>query len=844
MALLASIIVVPPNLNAQTQAEEPQKEPEAPTIGKVVINFTGLSNVNEEVARANMALREGVPYDPVTVDRDIRSLYRSGLFEYIEVRLASAGEGVVDVIFDIRPKFRISAISFEGNERFSNSRLERELKEIAVNLVLNEPNVKAGAETLQEFYLKRGFSQARVDYEIDRSPSSGYGTVTFLIKEGRKFKIGKIAFDGNEAFTSRKLRKKMETKKWGFFSVITGSGKFNQDKFEDDLEKLKDEYRNKGYLDIDIDPARVRFDYPSKRRMRITVDVDEGKQYKVGSIDFVGNEVYKTDILKLMLRVLPGAIYEPEKLDEDVERIEKFYGQFGYMETRVRLEREPNVETGDIDLNYRVYESEQFKVESIDIEGNTKTKSVVVLRELALSPGSSFDSVRMESSRMRLENSRYFEDVNVTDQSTNIPGRKDLRITFNEGRTGNFSFGAGFSSLEGGVFFVELTQSNFDILNWRGAFQGDGQKFRLKASFGGQSTQVILSFEEPWLFERRLAFGFTIFDTSTDYDGLSYDQFNKGFEVYLRKRLFELVEGRLSYSLSENDFVAGQGVSEDEEFRLLSSRGVTSSLSLTLSRDTRDRLINPYRGARLELQLDSAGGALGGDFDFYKIETRNAFYLPLAERFSQTIEFLVRAGVVNESSDDSLVPWNQRFFLGGPSTLRGFELREVSPLEAQVRTASFAGTIDSEDDLVVAGPAYYNPGKTYGMLGIEYSFGLTDDFRIAAFYDGGFVNRDAWDFSTSQFDDVQQLQTGRNPADLPDGVDLDDFLYDNYLISRPNSGWNDNWGVGIRMSMMGTPLRLDYAIPITTSEVPDVVNDQNLSNDKGGQFNFTFGGRF
>ncbi|MBC2604633.1 outer membrane protein assembly factor BamA [Pelagicoccus albus] len=798
--LLLALFLVPLTLLSLSAQEEEEAEP--PTINQLIINFTGLSNVNEEVARANMSLREGEVYDPVAVDRDIRSLYRSNLFEYIEARIAPAGENTIDVIFDIRPKFRISAIIFEGNDKVSNGKLKTEAT-IQVNQVLNEPRVKGSAEALQEMYLKKGFSQARVDYKIDRSPVTGFATVTFQIREGRKFKIGKVNFVGNETVKDRKLKKKMQTKKWGFFSVLTNSGRFDRDKFEDDLETLKDVYREEGFLDIDIDPANVQFSYPKENRMQIDINVGEGKQYKIGNIEFVGNKTYEDSVLRLMLRSVPGSVYSPEKLDEDVGRIEDFYGQFGFMETRVRMERVPNTETGDIDIQYVVYESEKFQVESVDIEGNTKTKSVVVLRELALTPGSTFDSVRMEASRMRLDNTRYFEDTNVTPQSTNVPGRKDVRVTFREGRTGNFSFGAGFSSLEKGVFFIELTQSNFDIFNWRGAFQGDGQKFRLKAQIGSYSNSMVLAFEEPWLFERRLAFGFQIFNQETNYENQYYNSVQQGFEVSLRKRLIEIIEGKISYSLTEQDFEAYESL--DSAALLANSIGTSSRLNLLLIRDSRDRLINSLRGMRLELDLTRAGDFLGGDFDFYKVESRNAFYLPLSEKFTQTVEFLVRAGVVQETDDSTLVPYEERFFLGGPNTLRGFEYRDVSPKEG-----GSASNLPWE-----AG------GKTYGLFGAEYSFGITEDFRIAAFYDGGFVNKETGDFSLNR----------EKVYDEYGGV--------TYFAGQRRSGWNDNYGFGIRMSMMGTPLRLDYAIPLSTDGLAD-----DGGNDNGGQFNFTFGGRF
>jgi outer membrane protein insertion porin family len=550
--------------------------------------------------------------------------------------------------------------------------------------------------------------------------------------------------------------------------------------------------------------------------MVIVIGVDEGKEYKVGSVNFEGNELYKDDILRLMLRVKPGDRYRPERLDEDLERIEDFYGQFGYMETRVRLTRVPNVTTGNIDIEYEIYESEKYQVESIEIEGNTKTKSTVVIRELALGPGSTFDSVRMDASRMRLENTRYFEDVNVTPQVNQIPGRRDLKITFREGRTGNFSFGAGFSSLEKGTFFVELTQSNFDIFNWRGAFQGDGQKFRLRAQIGSLSSQIVLAFEEPWLFERRLAFGFNLFDTSNSYSSL-YEVGQTGFDVYIRKRLIELIEARLSYSLVSYGY-SGFSSELDQSQRELfeQSNGEISKVNLLLLRDRRDRIINTFSGSRYELDLTTAGGPLGGVFQYNKIESRNLFHLPLSTWHSQTIAFLVRAGVVKESGDSTFVPFEERFYLGGPNTLRGFEFRDVSPKES--------GFIPLDPNLRGTSPLERRPyevgGKTYGLFSAEYTIGFTDGFHGAIFYDGGFVNKAAGDFSLDR-EQATALYGGQ-------GVTL----------GYNNSGWNDNFGVGIRISVMGTPLRLDYAIPITTSGTPDIGG-----NDNGAQFNFTFGGR-
>ena len=206
------------------------------------------------------------------------------------------------------------------------------------------------------------------------------------------------------------------------------------------------------------------------------------------------------------------------------------------------------------------------------------------------------------------------------------------------------------------------------------------------------------------------------------------------------------------------------------------------------------------------MNLNYAGDFLGGDFDFVKIESRNAFYLPLSRKFTQTVEFLFRAGVADETDDNSLVPHEERFFLGGPNTLRGFQFRDVSPKEF--------GTPFGRPPVEIG-------GKTYGMFGAEYSLGIVDDFRIAAFYDGGFVNKVAGDFGLKRSRQFYEFGGVR------------------YLAGQRRSGWQDNYGFGIRLSLMGTPLRLDYAIPLTT-EGP--IGEGG--NDDGAQFNFTFGGRF
>jgi outer membrane protein insertion porin family len=759
---LAALLCFGP-LMAWAQLEQPGA---GFTVGTVTVRFEGIANVNEQVVRANMQVREGAELDDTIIDRDIRSLYRTGLFEFIEVKREVRPGQVVNLVYEVTPKFRVLNVRYVGNERVRTRRLERETKTRA-NLALDERQVKEDSEKIREYYQKNGYNQVSVYYEIDRDRSTGFGTVTFRIEEGNKVRIGRMQFVGNESIGNRQLRKAMETKRWWALSWLTGSGRFKDDDFEDDLDKLRDAYREEGFLDVQIRPDLIRFNYPNPRRLDITIVINEGRQYRIGDITITGAEIYPSQLLRLALRQRPGMVYVPSKLAEDVEALEKFYGREGYLDTQVRLLRRPNLTTGDIDLEYQVNESEQFYVESINIEGNTKTKSIVILRELVLGPGDVFNTVRMEVSKLRLENTRFFDDVNVTPESTNIPGRRNLKVAVREGRTGNLTFGAGFSSLERAVVFAELTQSNFDLFNRRSFFQGDGQKFRLRLQLGSQSSEAVLSFEEPWLFERQLALGFTLFRTSSDFNSALYSEVRTGGEVYLRKRLFELVDGRLAYTYE----VVEIG-NVDPSLGGFFTGGSTniSKVGLQLLRDTRDKIINTTRGNRAELNFEVAGGPFGGDENYYKVEFRGSQFFPTFEFQEQVLSIIGRAGVVDSFGSSTDVPFFDKFFLGGPYTLRGFEYRQVGPRNQFGEPTG---------------------GNTYGFLSLEYTFDIVSPIRFAIFYDAGFVNAGSYKFSPARY--------------------------------------NDNIGFGIGLFVAGAPLRLDFGIPLTTDRFNNEGNQFNFS---------------
>ena len=798
MRILQTLVFAVASLLAaglSSQFTHAQEAETYPRINRIITEFDGFRSASDQYVMANVQLRPGMNYNPVLLDQSIRTLYSTGYFELVEARVDKAQNQTIDVVFELVSKYTIERIRFLGNDKYTDSRLASKA-EVETGNLLDEYLVSVGADNIAAYYVEKGFPDVEVDYRIQRDEQTGYAVVTYDVKEGGKVRIDEILFEGNEAFTDKKLLKQLETSEHGWLSWLTGSGKFDEKKFKEDLTILRKFYRDSGFLDCEINEDKVSFDFVESDEIVITIPLVEGQLYYLGEFSIENATIYTTDELLGELRLEQGDPFSPQDVDAAAIAIRDYYTSSGYLDSRVRAERVPNMETRQIDVVFRVRESEKFYVESINVEGNTKSKSRVIIRELALSPGDVFDLRRMNVSERRLKNINFFEDVRLNPEPTNIPGRKDLGITVREGRTGSFTFGAGFGSVESAVIYFEVSQGNFDLFNWRSGFQGDGQKFRFRASVGTTSNQILIAFEEPWLFEQRLAFGVEIYRTESDFNSADYNELRTGFEIYLRRRLFELVEARLSYrmelveifdvdrnpdpTLAGTDIRADGSVANDgvaDVFQRAEGEDLVSRVGLTFLRDTRETLLFTRKGNRSSLEFEYAG--IGGDINYYKMEGRTAQFIPTFDAYEQSLSIVARAGSVAPFGQSDSVPFYDRFYLGGPDTLRGFDYREVGPRDSDTT---------ARDEAV--------GGNSYALVSFEYGFRIAEPLGLVVFYDWGFVNENDFDFSMSDY--------------------------------------ADNWGVGARIMLMGSPLKLDLGMPITS---PEGVGG-------GTQFNFSFGTRF
>ena len=795
-------------------------QPAGPKIDRVDVKYIGPASVSEQFVRSNIRLKAGDIYLPMATEDDIHALYATGQFYNIRVTAEPADDGGVVLTYVVQARPRLTDIKIQGNKKLSDSKIWKKIT-VKVGQPFDEQKMFSDCQEIQKLYEKNGRAGTQVKYVPNIDENAGRGTVTFEITEAQKIKIKQIDLIGAAAFSQKELRKQLKTKRRWMFSWLTGSGVFKEDDFDDDRDQLAEFYHGRGYLDFEI--KDVKFDHPVTNKMVIRFYIYEGRQYKVGSVTFTGNKLFNAEEIhrglqsvhnfehskdKLGPHGLPmdaGDIFTPDGLNKDTQAIEDFYGSKGYIDVvrgpALRAEYIPNVETGTMDLEFQINEGQKSHVEKIDIRGNLKTKDKVIRRELAISPGETFDMVRVKISKQRLEGLQYFDKVDMRPEATDPPiaGRKDLIVNVEEQNTGNFMLGAGFSSVDALVGYAEVTQGNADLFH-PPTFTGAGQKLRLFVQLGTERQDYELSFVEPWFLNRKLSFGVDLYRHQWDFESPNniYDETRTGMRLSLTRALWsDFLIGSVSYTLEDVGISLNSGFHGDETtpgtplnpfppqvprnvpLAILDQTGdhLYQRFGITLAYDTRNSVQLPNHGQRTEIDPEFSIG----DTTYYKVEAKTAWYFPGLFK-GHVIEAVGRAGIADSLSSGD-VPFYDRYYLGGLYSLRGFRYRSIAPRE----TPHFTGVIQDP----IGGDSYWFGSVEYSLPIFEKDNG--PGVRFAVFYDVGDVGAQPYSFS---------------------------------------GNFNDNWGLGLHINIpkLG-PLRLEYGVPIN--------HDQY--NGRSGRFQFGVG---
>jgi len=715
------------------------------------IEIKGNKSIGSNTIISKIKTKVGSPYQETVVSDDLKRLYLLGYFSDIKIDTEVYKDGL-KVIITVTERPIIEKIAFLGILRLSmrEDKLKETLKSKETQY-LDYPNLAEDAKSIKKLYEKIGYSQAEVNYRVDISKDTDKARIEFNVVEGRRVRIKDILVEGNKNFSAKRILRLMKTKRAWFFNA----GVLKDEVLLEDIERIKSFYHREGFTDVVVD-------YEVKPRPKkpfllyITIRIQEGKKYLVGNVTIQGNEhILKKDILERLKVCVPGKVFSEEALSQDVVNIQGLYFDRGYISAEVQEATSLNSYTGRIDIVYNITESEVAYVDKIKVRGNVKTKDIVIRRELRIRPGDKFDGDKLKRSKERLQNLGFFEEVKYDTEDTQVPNKKDLVVEVKESKTGAFSFGGGYSTVDQFVGFVEIEQKNFDWKNFP-YFTGGGQDLKLRGSLGSISNGFDLSFTEPWLFDYPVSFGFDGYKHTHSRDedvGYGYDEDIIGGDLRLGKELTEYLRADLMY---RHDTIKITNITDNATDDLLREYGsnTISSMQFGLTFDTRDNAFDPTKGDILSGSLESAGGLFGGDKDFWKFLGRASHYFPVFG--GSVLELRGRAGLAKPYGDSDRVPIYERYFAGGANTIRGYHERKIGPIDPV-----------SQDPL---------GGEALLIGNLEYLYPVFSFLKLAAFYDVGNV-----------WSKVNKFASGG----LKSGV-----------------------GLGVRIKTPIGPIMLDYGIPL------------------------------
>ena len=727
--------------------------------------IVGNRTVSEVMMLNNIETQEGRPFSSGTVAEDVKRLYALGFFTDIRGDVETEGDGV-KVAFIVVEEPLIRDIVFSGNKAFKDERLRRKMKSTPGE-ALSAKLLKEDAASIAGMYRENGYPLVRVKYDEELDKEGGQAVISIGVEEGPRVRVRKVVFEGNDAYKRKTLLQLMATKKaapgplhkWPF-TYLLPSGILDEGVLKDDLERIRAFYISDGHIDMAVKDVLREYD-KKETGMTLKIVVDEGKLYDVGKVEIEGNETIPTDKLQRAVMLSEGIVYSPRMVMDDIMAVKSLYYDKGYAEVVVVPDKVFNEETGAMDVVYKIAENEKLFIGKINIAGNIYTKDKVIRRELLLRSGDRFDALRAETSRQRLLNTGFFSAVEVDVGKGKSPEYRDLTYAVQERRTGQISFGAGFSSTDGLVGFAEVSQSNFSLWNFP-TFAGGGQKVRLRADIGFERADFVFNFTEPYLFDRKISAGFDAWARQADFLADDYDERRFGADVRFGKALGDFA--RLDVILKFENVDVEVVSSASEELKEQEGASGVASVIFQLTRDTRDAFVFPSSGAKTALSLE-VGTISGGGTSFTKFEAKRVQYVePFPKKFpGHVLRLAAEAGIVGDSfsSGEDDIPIFERFFLGGIDSIRGFEFREVGPKDINDQplggNSMFAGSI-------------------------EYIFPVFKRIRGSLFVDFGNV----WPETTDFFSGI--------------------------VVSA---------GVGAHLTLPIGPIRVYYGIPLITDEFTD-----------------------
>ncbi|WP_373235911.1 outer membrane protein assembly factor BamA [Cohaesibacter celericrescens] len=696
----------------------------AQTINKVVVQ--GNARVSDDTIRSYVLIKPGQRSSAYEIDESLKALFQTGLFKDVSIKRSGSS-----LIVSVEENAVINRIAFEGNDRLKDKMLEGIVTSKSRG-ILSESRIQTDTQRILEAYRRAGRFGARVEPKVI-DLGRNRADLVFEVTEGAKTSVSRVAILGNKAYSDGRLQKVITTKETGWLSWLSSNDVYDAERLAADEERLRKFYLNNGYADFRVVSSVADLDR-ERNVFFVTITVDEGEQYRIGDVE-IDSAVPDVDAesLRGQLKTDSGDVYSMDAVSESLEDITIEISKSGYAFARVTPRADRDYENKTINLVYQVDEGARAYIERINVRGNTRTRDFVIRREFDMAEGDAFNRVLLDRAKRRLDNLGFFEKVAINTAPGSSPDRVVLNVDVVEKGTGSLSLGGGYSTGDGFIADVSVSERNF---------MGRGQYLKVAASGGTSKRSYNLSFTEPYFLGRRMSAGFDLFkDSYEDTDTREYDYERVGGTIRFGLPITDELSFNPYYTLEQKQ------ISNYENYGLASAspaieeaqdegKTLKSAIGYSLVYNTIDNMQNPSNGVYMKFNQEFAG--LGGDVRFIQSTIDARYYHELYSAWGLVGMVKVGAGHIQGIGGDD-VRLLDSFYKGG-ETIRGFASsgygpRDTASNEALGGKTYFNATAELQfpipylDSVGLSGAVFADAGTLFGSDATKGTFDSDTSIR-------------------------------------------------------------------------------------------------------------------
>ncbi|MEX0830892.1 MAG: outer membrane protein assembly factor BamA [Nitrospirales bacterium] len=681
------------------------------------IEIEGNRHIERQAIVGKLSIQAGDPFSQEQIREEIQNIYNMGFFQEVDVATQLVANEVV-VVFQVKEKPFTVEVVYDGNEEIADDKLS-EKNTIRSQTFLDQEQVKVSVEHFRKLYQEKGYFHAEIVPIVDMI-EKGQARLTYFIEEGKQAHIKTISFEGRNVLKEKQLIQFMANQEYSWpWSIFSDAGILRRDEVPNDVERIKEVYMNKGYLDVQVGMPRIDLD-ETKEWFTLVFPIVEGEPYIVSQIQYEGNEVFSEAELREGLAIESGQVFQRVKIRDEITRLTDLYGSRGYAFTEATPSIEPDTVTRSARIGFSIDEGEMVRIKDIRITGNSKTRDNVIRRELRVAERDMIDSPAIKRSFERLNNLNFFETVEILPKQL-APGEVDLDVKVKEKPTGAFSIGGGFSTLDQFTLIADISEGNF---------LGLGYLAKIRGQLGGRRTLGIITFRNPAIFDTLTSGQIDGFRTRTNF--LTYDETRIGANLTFGRGFSEFITGTFTLVAEQINI---RDVDSDAPDIIQNQKGKqsTTGFRASLFRDSRDYFLDPREGTRIGVRTSLGTDLLGGSNNFYSGAFDVLKFTPLPFwDFRHSIRGRIGYGA---GFDGESLPIPEFFFVGGINTVRGFKFGRAGPVTSGNDPAGGNKEFIINNDLIFP---VLPDAKLNGVIFFDYGKGfakgekLDFDLRMAA----------------------------------------------------------------------------------------------------------------